>query len=76
MSLQVTEEGQKVSEQLWQQPQKDNKEMAYLAAVDIIDEQYHVDAYSLANQLPFVHGHEAKASAVRKWIADGWLEGS
>ena len=76
MSIEVTDEGTRVSEQLWHKPVKTEKEMAFLAAVDIIDEQYRVDAYSLANQLPFVHGHEAKARAVREWIEEGLLSGN
>lgn len=71
--LEVTADGQARSEKLWHQPQKDEEEMAFLAAVDTIDEFPVSDAYALANQLPFVHGLERKARTVRDWIAKGWI---
>jgi len=71
--LSVTEEGQHTSEELWHKPRKDEKEMAFLAAVDIIDEYPVSDAYALANQLPFVHGIEAKTRIVRQWMEEGLI---
>lgn len=71
--LEVTDKGAQVSEQLWHQPRKDEKEMAFLAAVDIIDEYPVSDVYALANQLPFVHGIEAKTRIAHQWIDEGLI---
>jgi len=72
--LALTRKGIKRSEDLWYQPRKDEEEMAFLAAVDILDEFPISDTFTLANRLPFVHGIERKTSTVRKWIEDDLIE--
>ena len=72
--LEMTDEGIQQSEQLWHKPRKDEEEMAYLAAADIVDEYPIQDAYELANRLPFIHGIERKTRVVRKWIGEGLIK--
>lgn len=74
MRLEVTDEGIQVSEQLWHKPRKDEKEMAYLAAVDAIDEYPITSVNELANHLPFVHGLEAKIRTIRGWVSEGFIK--
>ena len=72
--LGLTSEGVERSERLWHQLRKDEEEVAFLAAADILDEYPIADAYDLANHLPFVHGIERKTGTVRKWMDDGLIE--
>ena len=75
--LEVTELGIETSERLWHQKSvKDDKEMAFLAAVSVIEEYAIMDAYDLAKHIPFIHGFEAKHRAVKEWIEKGLLEKS
>jgi len=75
--LEVTELGIETSERLWHQKSvKDDKEMAFLAAVSVLDEFAIMDAYDLSTHLPFIHGYEAKRRAVNEWIEKGLLEKS
>lgn len=72
--LEVTEEGSRLSETLWYKSPKNEKEMAYLAAIDILDEHPRLNDYELAVKLPFVHGIEAKTSLVRQWKEEGLIK--
>ena len=75
--LDVTEDGMKVAEQLWHSKSaRDEHDMAYLAAVSVLEEYPIMDAHDLANRLPFIHGFPAKQRAVKEWIENGWIERS
>lgn len=70
----VTEEGIALSHTLWYKPVKDERAMAYLAAVDTIDEHPRISQSTLATGLPFVHGIQDKSRLVQQWIDEGLLQ--
>ena len=75
--LEVTDEGAQIADQLWHQKSvKDDREMAFLAAVSAIEEYPIQDPYDLAKHIPFIHGLEAKLRAANEWVSRGWIERS
>jgi len=71
--LEATDQGNEAAEQLWHKPRKDDIDMAYLAAIDIIGELPIMDATDLANRLPFIRATR-KLAAVKDWIEEVLIE--
>ena len=75
--LYTTDEGMQRAEQLARRSHidLDKEDLAFLAAVDIIETYPMQDAYDLANRVPFLSGDAwYRTKVVKGWIEEGLLE--
>lgn len=72
--LSLTEEGENTAYQLHHKPNQSNEELAFMAAADFVSNYVVMDAYALANMIPFVHDHRQKSELVDDWIERGLIE--
>jgi len=73
--LGVSDAGYDAATQLRRRPNLDDRDLAYLAAVDIVDTYPVQDVYDLANRTPFLGGDASyRLKVVREWLDEGLIE--